>query len=152
MAKEVVAIASALGLHAAAIDLDWLAWATGATTRLDDLIERNLTAVAGNYAAAGIHRLVLARAMVHSTSLQAVADALIGWELTVIRLVAPRVALEQRIRARDSGSELVEHLTELDEITEKVMAAAPGAHVVVNDERDLDDVANEVMRVAGWIL
>jgi molybdopterin-guanine dinucleotide biosynthesis protein len=34
--KEVVAIASTLGLRAAAIDVDWLGWATGATLELDD--------------------------------------------------------------------------------------------------------------------
>jgi hypothetical protein len=152
VAKELVAIASTLGLRAAAIDLDWLGWATGATLGLDDLIARNLSAVAGSYAAAGIDHLALARAVVHQGGLQVVAGALTGWDLTVIRLAAPRAALEQRIRARDSGSELREHLSELDEMTEQVSAAAPGAHVVVNDGRDLEDVANEVMRLAGWML
>jgi hypothetical protein len=52
--KEVVAIASTLGLRAAAIDLDWLGRTTGATVGVDELIARNLTAVAGTYAAAGI--------------------------------------------------------------------------------------------------
>lgn len=152
VAKEVVAIASRLGLRAAAIDLDWLGWATGATVGLDDLIARNLSAVAGNYAAAGVDHLALARAMVHPSGLQVVAGALAGWELTVIRLTASTATLEQRIRARDSGSELREHLSELDEMTEQVSAAAQGAHVVVNDSRDLEDVANEVMQVAGWIV
>jgi len=151
VAKEVVTIASALGLHAAAVDLDWLGWATGATVTLDDLIASNLTAVAGNYAAAGVDHLVLARAVVHPGGLRAVARALPAWELTVVRLTAPRAALEQRIRSRDYGSELLEHLTDLDEMTEKVTAAAPGAHVVVNHGRELGDVANEVMRLAAWI-
>jgi dephospho-CoA kinase len=31
-------------------------------------------------------------------------------------------------------------------------SVAKEVHVVVNDERDLEDVAGEVMRVAGWIL
>lgn len=152
VAKEVLATASALGLHAAAIDLDWLGWATGASITLDDLIARNLAAVAGNYAAAGVDHLVLARALVHPSALQAVAGALPAWELKVIRLAAPRGALEQRIRARDSGSELEEHLADLDEMTQKVMAAASGAPVVVNDGRELGDIAKEVMRIAGWIL
>jgi hypothetical protein len=151
VAQEMVAIAKDLGLPAAAIDLDWLSWATGATIGLDELIARNLSAVAGSYAAAGIDRLVLARAIVHSSGLPVVAGALPGWELTVIRLDAPRAALVQRIRERDSGSELREHLAELDEMTRKVIAAAPGARVVANDGRELGDVAREVMRAAGWI-
>lgn len=69
----------------------------------------------------------------------------------MIRLDAPRAALERRIRARDSGSELREHLAELDEMTQQVTAAAPGAPVVVNDGRELGDVAREIMRTAGWI-
>lgn len=57
--KEVVAIASTRGLRAAAIDLDWLSWTTGATIGVDDLIARNLRAVAGTDAAAGVdHRAV----------------------------------------------------------------------------------------------
>jgi hypothetical protein len=149
--KEVVAIASTLGLRVAAIDLDWLAWTTGATIGVDELMARNLTAVAGIYAAAGIDHLAVARAVVHPNGLKVVAGALGEWELTVIRLAAPRGSLEQRIRARDSGSELREHLSELDNVTDQVSAAAPGAHIVVNDGRDLQDVANEVMRIAGWM-
>ena len=148
--KEVVAIASTVGLRAAAIDLDWLGWATGATVGLDDLIARNLTAVAGTYAEVGIDHLALARAVIHPSGLRVVAAALAGWKLTVIRLAAPRSSLEQRIRARDSGSELRDHLSELDEITEQVSAAVPDAHVIVNDGRDIEDVAKEIMRIAGW--
>ena len=150
--KEVVAIASTLGLRAAAIDLDWLGWTTGATVGVDELIARNLTTVAGTYAAAGIDHLAMARAVVHPNGLKVIAGELAEWELTVIRLAAPRGSLERRIRARDSGSELREHLSGLDDMTEQVSAAAPNAYVVVNDGRDLEDVANEVMRIAGWML
>lgn len=150
MAQEIVAVAAKLGLRAAAIDLDWLGWATGATIGLDELIGRNLEAMAGNYEAAGIDHLVLARALVDPSGLEAIASAL-RWDLTVIRLAAPRAELERRIRARDSGSELQEHLSALDEMTEKVAAAAPGAHVIANRGRELGDVAREVMRIAGWI-
>ena len=152
VAKEVVAIAGKLGLGAAAIDLDWLGWATGATIGFDALIARNLSAVAENYAQLGIDRLVLARALVGSSGVQSVAGALAGWELTVIRLASSRAVVEQRLRARDSGSELREHLAEIDEMTSKVTAAAPGALVVVNDGRDPGDVAREVIRLAAWIV
>ena len=150
VAKEVIAIASSGGLKAAAIDLDWLAWTGGVTVEVDALIARNLEAVAGNYAAAGIDHLVLARALVSPRSQEIFAAALPGWELTVVRLVAPRTAVERRIRARDSGAELQEHLAELDRMTQRVIDATPQAHLVANDERDLGEVAREVMRSAGW--
>ncbi len=151
VAQEIIAVAAKLGLRAAAIDLDWLGWTAGATMGLDELIARNLVAMAGNFEAAGIDHLVLARAMVDPGAVQTVMQALAGWDVTVMRLVAPRTVLELRIRARDTGSELQEHLSELDEITERVKAAAPGAHAIANQARELGDVAHEVMRTAGWI-
>jgi hypothetical protein len=151
VAKEIVAIASAIGLHAAAIDLDWLAWTTPLTERVDDLIARNLTAIAGNYAASGIDHLVLARGIVHPDGLEVVAAALPNWKLEAVRLDATTATMEHRIRARDAGAELEEHLAELDEMAHRVREATPAAHAVVNDQRLLRDVAREVMQAAGWI-
>lgn len=151
MAKEVVAIASVVGLNVAAIDLDWLCWTTPSTVGVDALIAQNLAAVAANFAAAGIDHLVLARGIVSPGGLKALAAAIPGWDLSVIRLVALRPTVEQRIRARDSGAELQAHLGELDDISHRVAEATPQAHVVVNDQRDLGDLAREVMRSAHWI-
>jgi hypothetical protein len=149
--KEVIAIASVVGLHAAAIDLDWLGWTTPLTGRVDDLIARNLTAIAANYAASGIDHLVLARGIVNPDGLEVVAAALPSWKLEVVRLDATTLTMEHRIRARDAGAELEEHLAQLDEMTQRVREATPTAHAVVNDQRAIGDVAREVMRAAGWI-
>lgn len=151
MAKEVIAIASVVGLHAAAIDLDWLGWTTPAAGRVDDLIARNLAAIAANYAALGIDHLVLARGIVNPDGLEVVAAALPNWKLEVVRLDATNVTMEHRIRARDAGAELEEHLAQLDEMAQRVREATPTAHAVLNDQRALRDVAREVMRAAGWI-
>lgn len=151
MAKEVIAIASVIGLHAAAIDLDWLGWTTSATGSVDELIARNLTAIAASYVAVDIDHLVLARGIVNPDGVGFVAAALPEWKLEVVRLNATTVTMEHRIRARDSGAELEEHLAQIDEIAQRVMEATPTAHVVVNDQRALRDVARDVMRAAGWI-
>lgn len=150
-AKEVIAIASDVGLNAAAIDLDWLGWITPISTGVDDLIARNLASVAGNYSAAGIDHLVLARAIISAKALEAVADALTGWELSVVRLIASRLTREQRIRARDTGGELNEHLAGLDETIQRDIEATPGASTVTNDQREVSEVARDVMRAAGWM-
>ncbi len=151
VAREVVAAAAERALRVAAVDLDWLGWATGATLGVDELIGRNLTDVAANYAQAGIDDLVLARAVLNPLSLRAVREALPGWEVMVVRLDASRSTLVGRVRARDSGAELDEHLAEIDEITERAINTAPSAPVVLNEERTLREVALEVMRLARWI-
>jgi hypothetical protein len=147
----VVAAASERGLRVAAIDLDWLGWSTGATITVDDLIARNLTDVASNYAAASIDRIVVARALVDSEGLRSLTKSLPGWELTVLNLHASRSTLEARIRIRDSGSELVEHLAEIEAMALRIESAVPTARTIDNDQRSLRDVALEVLRLSGWI-
>jgi hypothetical protein len=151
VAQEVVAIAGERGLPVAAVDLDWLSWASGANLSADELISQNLAGVAANYTAAGIARLVLSRALVAATSLVAVVQALPGWSLVVVRLDAPRATVESRLRARDSGSELEVHLGQIEAMRTLTSMVAPDAPVVVNDRRTPREVAVEVMRIAGWI-
>jgi hypothetical protein len=147
VAQEMVSIAEERGLAAAAIDLDWLGWSTGGTLRPNELIGRNLAAVAANYAAAGIERIVLARAYVGETHLGAIKGSLPGWKLAVVSLEASRETLEVRVRSRDTGAELEHHLGHIAEGHQRLA----GAKAVLNEERELRDVALEVMRIGGWI-
>jgi molybdopterin-guanine dinucleotide biosynthesis protein len=151
VAKEVVAIGSEIGLKVAAIDLDWLGWTTPTSIGVDDLIARNLTVVAANYAAVGFDHLVLARGLVNAVSLESVATTLAEWDLMVVRLEVARPAAEHRIRLRDSGAELEGHLVELDEMARRVAEATPMAPSVINENRSVREVALEVMRTAGWL-
>ena len=150
MAEEVAAVSVDLGLAVAAIDVDWLGWASSPSASVEELIRRNLTAVAANYAEAGIDRLILSRAVVSPTALKTIEDAMPGWELTVVRLTAGRDTQERRLRSRDSGEELATHLGKIDDMNRRVEAAIPGAPMVENDERTLREVALEVMRISGW--
>ena len=150
IAQEVVVVAAERGLEVAAIDLDWLGWTSGTAVSIDELIGQNLGAVAANYRKAGIEKLVLARAVVSSESLDAIAGALPGWKLSVVRLQAARPTVERRIRARDSGAELEEHLRQIDEMTKRTNAVTPDAPVVVNGDGSLRDAALEVIRIAEW--
>ena len=128
VAKEVVAAAAERGISIAAIDLDWLGWSTGGAVSVDELIARNLADVASNYAAADIQRIVLARALVSTEGLASVVKALPAWELTTLTLHASRSTLEARIRLRDSGSELDEHLAEIEAMAGE---APPGYPIAV---------------------
>jgi hypothetical protein len=151
VAQEVAAASAERGHRVAAIDLDWLAWAAGASVGVDELIGRNLASVAANYAAAGIENLVLARALVNPASLPRISEALPGWNVTVVRLEASRPTLDMRLRARDSGSELESHLAKLDDFTERTKRVSPDALVVVSEGRPLREIALEVIRIAAWI-
>ena len=151
MAQEVAAAAVELGLDVAAIDIDWLGWASSSSATVDELIDLNLRAVAANYAAAGIGRIVLSRAVVSAAALQTIMGALAGWDLTIVRLSARRETQERRLRARDSGDELATHLGKIDDMNRRVEAATPDAPVVENEDRAVREVAIEVMRVAGWV-
>ncbi len=147
VAQEMVSICEERGLAAAAIDLDWLGWSTGGSLRPNELIGRNLAAVAANYSASGIERIVLARAYVSESHLGSIKGSLPGWKLTVVSLEASRETLEGRVRRRDTGSELEHHLGHIAEGHQRLS----GAKAVLNDDRELRDVALEVMRIGAWI-
>ena len=147
VAQEMVSICEDRGLAAAAIDLDWLGWSTGGSLRVSELIARNLAAVAANYAAAGIERVVLARAYVAESNLDEIKESLPGWKLTVVSLEASRQTLEERLRSRDSGAELEHHLVHIAEGHQRLH----GAKAVINEGRELREVALEVMTIGAWI-
>jgi hypothetical protein len=146
VAQEIVAIAEERRIAMAAIDLDWLAWVTGARASHEDVIRRNLAAMAANHASFGVPRLVLARALVSTAGLHAIEQALPGWRLAIVVLQAAGATLESRLRTRDVGRELEHNLGHLAVPFE----SPPAAHRVTNESRQLRDVAEEVLRVAGW--
>ena len=140
----------------AVIDLDWLAWAyfggpgEAENGRTDELIAANLGATLPNYRAAGIANFVLARALLRRASLEGVVAALGMAKLTVIRLTASPPTLEARVLARDAGHERAAPLRELPGFTRAMDGAGLEDATVSNDGRTIEEVAAEVLRVAGW--
>jgi hypothetical protein len=94
-----------------------------------------------------VERLVLARFLERGEQLDSVREALAGVDLFVVRLDVSRPELEARLRRRDGGRELVEHLA--------LAAAEPPelGHAVVasGDDRRPDEVALEILAAAGWL-
>lgn len=126
----------------ALVDLDWLCWVQGAP--VEEVLAANLGAVRETYARAGVERLVLARSLVAEDELSALRSALPGVELCVVRLAVPRDVLERRIRLRDTGRELEEHLRLLGE------PEPGGADATVDATREPALVARAVLAAAGW--
>jgi adenylylsulfate kinase-like enzyme len=153
VAVEVAWLLSLRDVRVAVIDLDWLGWAhlgdEERPGRIDELVAANLAALRPNYAAAGVEHLVLARLLIRRAALEAVRAALPDAELTVVRLTASPATLAARLRRRDSGRELEEHLGEFQPY-DALAAGVDSDAVVDNDGRPVSEVAEEVLRLAGW--
>jgi adenylylsulfate kinase len=137
----------------ALVDLDWLGWvdpAPSASLSQRAVLTENLRLIWPTFRAAGVQRLVLARYLEDREQLDELRAALPDVELTVVRLVAPEALIERRLRARDTGAQLAEHLAELAELAARAEANALEDAVVENGERPLADVAAEVLAASGW--
>lgn len=143
--KTAVAVELARAPGTAAVDLDWLAWLTPDRGTVDDLIISNLEAVLPNLEAAGARRVVLARCVVDPTFAARIPVV----PLTVIRLTAPLDLLRDRLRTRDTGAELEDHLGELETLSQAAVAATPTAIAIDVAGRSVEAIAAEVRRRAG---
>lgn len=150
MAAEIGALLEERGTPVAVIDLDWLNWAHlgPAFTGYDELLVRNLTAVWPNFIWAGARSFVLVRAVERQATLDSIRAALPDAELTVVRLVASSTTIEERLRQRDAGAMLNEHLAEAERFTRTMDAARLEGVVVPNDGRPARAVAEDVL--AAW--
>jgi hypothetical protein len=101
----------------ALVDLDWLAWLRPApgTVSVQDVLVANLRAAWETYRGAGVETLALARFVRTAEELAAIRGALPDVELVAVRLTLPPALQEERLRARDTGRELEQHLALLAE-------------------------------------
>jgi hypothetical protein len=137
----------------AVIDLDWLAWVRPAPASIytvHSLVAENLALIWPRFREAGVERLVLARHLDDRVQLAAVRGGLPGVDLFVVRLTAPPALVERRLRARDEGAQLEDHLAETALRAARGEAAAIEDAVVENGERPLRQVAQDVLAAAGW--
>jgi len=136
----------------AAIDLDalGLGWLPS-VDRNDGLMYRNLESVCKNYAAEGVRRVLLARAMETREELELCRRAVSAREVVICRLTASIETMEKRVAARETGirrEEFVARVAELDRILD---GARLEDFAVRNDGRTVTEVAREVLVRAGWI-
>jgi hypothetical protein len=135
----------------ALLDLDFLGW--GAVNFNDHAAEsplmlRNLAAVASNYRDAGISTLVLAWFVRDHGALRSVREAA-GVPLRVVRLSVPLPDIERRL-AVDVTTERQDNLRE----AAASIASGEGVgveDVVVDNDRPIRVVAQEVMTWLGWL-
>jgi adenylylsulfate kinase len=140
------------GIPHAAIDLDWLRIAHFPSEVHDDGVsDRNLRCVWRNYQALGLTRLLLATALESRSDLKRCCVAVSASEIVVCRLTASLATMQQRVRSRETGVRqqiYVERVLELNAILDR---ARVEDFTVENENRPVTDVAQEVLRRAGWL-
>lgn len=109
----------------------------------------NLAAVWANYKAVGARYLVVA-AVIDSLAWRGrYATCLAGCDIRLVRLVADRETILSRLRQRDTGSKLEQHLEALDGHKPASDTAGVEDFTVAND-RAAADVAAAILARAGW--
>jgi hypothetical protein len=141
------------GKSAAVVDLDWLGWLPmrSSAVTANELIARNLAAIWPNLREAGMRYAVLARAILGRDGLEGLRAAAPDAGLVVVRLTASPSTIERRLRKRDSGRELEEHLGESTEMSRVLDRAGLEDVAVASDDRSPGEVAREVLQRVGWL-
>jgi len=136
----------------AAIDLDALGVAClPSETGADDVMYENLRTVYENYAALGVQRFLVARAMEHAGELARCREVIPSAEVMVCRLRASVEVMKSRVEMREPGMLLAQRVTRVATLD----AALDRAHFedfsVANENRSLRQVALDVLVRAGWV-
>jgi len=140
------------GIAHAAIDLDALGlahlpYAAGG----DGVMYRNLQSVCENYSSLGVKRLLLARAIEDCAELERCRGIVAASSTAVCRLTANIETMEQRIKQRESGVSRGNYVARVAKLNTILERARLENFTITNENRQLNDVAHELLLKAGWI-
>ena len=136
----------------AAIDVDALGLAfLAAAIRNDEAMYCNLRSVCNNYAAVGVTRFLLARALENRRELEICRGIVSATETAVCRLTASVETMEARVKMRESGVSRREYVSRVAELNAILDRARLEDFSVVNENRSLTEVAQEMLGRAGWV-
>jgi len=110
----------------------------------------NLTAVWGNFYAAGVRRLILSRIIESQDDLDQFGGAIPNAAITVCLLQVPADTIQQRITEREAGSARAFLLTVTSRIAARIATLDLPGIVINNDQRSLNAVAREILQLANW--
>ena len=136
----------------AAVDLDALGLAhLPSSARSDDVMYANLRSVCKNYAALGVRRFLLARAIEDRAQLERCCDVIPAVNMIVCRLTASIKVMQQRVKMRESGISQRTYVARVAKLNAILDRACLEDFTVANENRSLNDVALEMLVKAGWI-
>ena len=156
VAEAAGGLLTAAGCVTAVVDTDMLAQfgpppeSTPARGRFyDELKCANLAALWANFKAAGA-RFVVVSAVIDSLTLRdRYIESLAGCEVRLIRLTADDDTVRSRLRQRDTGPRLEQHLRAVDE-HRRVPTTIGVEDFTVTNDRAAVEVATEILVRAGW--
>ena len=114
------------------------------------MIAKNLAAIWPNFVAAGMRYAVLARGLTSKASIQSLKDSVPQADLHVVRLTAAIQTIEARLRSRDTGAELDQHLRDGAHMAGVMERLQLEDFVVSSDGTAVESVAAEIIRRLGW--
>ena len=154
VATEVSEILWERAVAHALIDLDWLRWC--APRPPDDPFHLelgllNLEQVWTNYRSAGAERLILVDVVETGAEVLDYKRAVPGAAIQVIRLHAALTTILRRLEGRERGASLIWHQQRAPELIAMMERNGVGDLLVDTDGRQVDAIAGELLRRAGWI-
>ena len=115
----------------------------------DELKCANLASVWANFRAAGARFVVVAAAVESVAQRDRYKESLAGCDVTVVRLIADVDTVRSRLRRRDTGPKLEQHLRALARREPSPTETAVEDFTVAND-RTPAEVATEILARVGW--
>ena len=135
----------------AAIDLDALGLAhLPSAARSDGVMYDNLRSICRNYAALGVQRFLVARAIEDGAQLKLCRDIIPGANTVVCRLTASIEEMKRRVQMRDFGILQREYVARVAQLNAILDRARLEDFAVANENRSLTDVALDMLVKAGW--
>jgi len=136
----------------AAIDLDALGMAhLPFAARSDGVMYDNLRSICRNYAALGVHRFLVARAIEAGAQLKLCREIIPAAHTIVCRLTASIETMQRRVQIRDSGISQKESVARVAKLNDILDRSRLEDFAVANEDRSLTEVALEMLVRAGWI-
>jgi hypothetical protein len=135
----------------AAIDLDALGLAHLDSEDTNGLMYRNLQCLCKNYAALGVERMLLARAIEDPAELELCRSVVSARHTIICRLTASIETMEQRVRMRESGIAQEDYIARVAELNAILDRAQLEDFKVSSENRSLTETAHEMLATAGWI-
>ena len=114
------------------------------------MILENLQVVWPNFHSEGARHLVLTRTIQNAAIVDGLRAALGEAELSVVRVTAPADLVERRLRGRDTGAVLEEHLAETIEMA-RVLDELAIEDFRVSNDRPIRETATDLLGRLEWI-
>ena len=150
--NEATDILAQRGIVHAAIDVDVLGVAyLPSAAPCDAVMNDNLRSICGNYAAMGVQRFILARAIENAAELDLCREIIPAAHTVVCRLTAGIETMERRVEGRELGISQQQYVARVAILNAILDRAKLEDFTVANEDRTLTEVAMEVLTRAGWI-